>query len=187
MATITCTNDQLHLIQIALDFYSRVGIGQFTEIKNHPTFEQSVYYNCSPHKKLEVGDHTMRGEITKITKTAIWTKGRWSGAEEIKKWKDIENIKLSPDWEKYHNLRDDVDKQFNIARNLLIGDNMGINGSWGIYNNKVDESCREAWYIIQHIRHEFWKANPNRSTVTVDSSIDTRACPNVKVTLDEKL
>jgi hypothetical protein len=181
MATLQCTNDQLKLIQTALDFYSRVGIGQFTEIKNHPTFEQSVYYNCSPYKKLEVGDHTMRGEITKITKAAIWTKGRWSGQEEVKKWTDIENVKLSPDWEKYHRLRGDVDKQLNVARNLLIGDNIGVNGSWGIYHSRVDESCRIAFSIIEKIRHQFWLANPNRSNMTVDST-DGRS--NVKVEID---
>lgn len=181
MASIQLNNDQLRLIQTALDLYARIGIGQFTEIKNHPTYEQSVYHNCSQHKKLEVGDHTMRGEITKITKTAIWTKGRWNGEEEIKKWKDIENIKLSPDWGKFHDLRDEVDKQLNVARNLLIGDNMGVNGSWGIYHSKVDKSCREAFSIIEKIRHQFLLANPNRSNMTVDS---TDGNSNIKVEID---
>lgn len=183
MAILECTNDQLKLIQKALDFYSRVGMGQFQEIKYHPTFEQSVYRQCAPNKKLEVGDKTMRGEITKITKNSIWTKGRWNGEEEVKKWDDIENVKYSPDWEKYHELRDRVDEELNIARNSLYGDNMGKNGSWGIYNPNVDESCREAFEIIQKIRHQFWKINPNRSNATVDS---TDGKNNVKVTLDEK-
>lgn len=180
---IECTESQLRLIQRALDFYSRVGIGQFQEIKDHPTFEKSVYSQCVPNKKLEVGDKTMRGEITKITRTSIWTKGRWNGEEEIKKWDDIENIRHSPDWEKYHELRDKIDNELNIARNSLYGDNMSKNGSWGIHNEKVDESCREAFEIIKRIRHQFWLANPNRSAMTVDSADGHN---NVKVTLDEQ-
>ena len=38
MATLTVTDKQLRLIQQALDFYSRIGIGQLDEIKDHPTF-----------------------------------------------------------------------------------------------------------------------------------------------------
>ena len=39
MASITLTEEQLRLVQNALDFYLRVGIGQFNVIKEHPTFE----------------------------------------------------------------------------------------------------------------------------------------------------
>ena len=42
MATITLTEEQLRLVQAALDFYSRVGIGQFDVIKEHPTFENHL-------------------------------------------------------------------------------------------------------------------------------------------------
>jgi hypothetical protein len=182
---IECNEQQLRLIQRALDFYSRCGMGQFTEIKNHPTFENSVLRLTSPKTPLKVGDRTMRGEITKITKTAIWTKGTWGNGEEIKKWTDLENIHHSPDWEQYHGIREEVDRQLNVARNLLYGEDMGVNGSWGIYNSKVDESCREAYSLVQHIRHQFWLADPQRSDITVDSSVDSRACPNVKVSYEK--
>lgn len=43
MATLTLTEDQLRLVQRALDFYSRVGIGQFREIKDHPTFSNHLH------------------------------------------------------------------------------------------------------------------------------------------------
>ncbi len=181
MAKIECTNDQLKLIQQALDFYSRIGIGQFNAIKDHPTFEKSVYTQSAPKKELEVGDKTMRGEIVKITKKYIETKGCWGGQEEIKRWADIENIKHSPDWEKYHGIREDADDTLVIARNLLCGISVGKNGSWGIYNPQVDESCREAFSIIEKIRHQFWLANPNRSNMTVDS---TDGNSNVKVEID---
>lgn len=182
MATITCTNKQLLLIQTALDFYSRVGIGQFDVIKDHPTFERSVYTQSAPNKKLEIGDRTMRGEVVKITKKYIDTKGRWNGQEEVKRWTDIENVKHSPDWDRYHRLRDDVDEILVNARNLLCNITLGRNGSWGIYNEKVDESCREAFTIIQKIRHKFWLANPDKVSYTVDS---TDGNSNVIVELDE--
>ena len=186
MAKIELNNDQLRLIQKALDFYSRVGIGQFNQILEHPTFEKSLHIQFSPKRPFKIGDKTMRGEIVKITKKAIWTKGNWGNGEETKKWTDMENIMFSPDWEALHNKENEIKDQLNIARNMLYGEDMGKNGSWGIYNQNVDESCREAWYLIQHIRHAFWLENPDRSSSTVDSSIDSRACPNVKVKLDGK-
>ena len=184
MAKLELNNDQLRLIQKALDFYSKVGIGQFNEIIEHPTFEKSLCSQFSPNKSFEVGDKTMRGEITKITKNAIWTKGSWGNGEEIKKWTDLENVMYSPDWSALHAMEDTIKQQLNVARNLLYGEDMGRNGSWGIYNEKVDESCREAFSIIQVIRHEFWKESPNRSNVTVDSSVDSRIKNKVKVELD---
>jgi hypothetical protein len=42
MASITLTEEQLRLVQNALDFYLRVGIGQFNVIKEHPTFENAL-------------------------------------------------------------------------------------------------------------------------------------------------
>jgi len=58
------------------------------------------------------------------------------------------------------------------ARNILIQEDLHPNASWGIFNEKGDETCRVAYDIIQVIRHEFWKANPNRSELTVDAGIN---------------
>ena len=66
------------------------------------------------------------------------------------------------------------------ARNLLIGDVLGVHGSWGLCHPKVDDSCREAFSIIEKIRHQFWLANPNRSDMTVDST-DGRSNVTVKI------
>jgi hypothetical protein len=53
---------------------------------------------------------------------------------------------------------------------MLINDPlMTRNGSWGIHHPSVDDTCRMAFDIVQVIRHERWKRNPNRSTMTVDS------------------
>jgi hypothetical protein len=59
------------------------------------------------------------------------------------------------------------------------------NGSWGIHNKKVDESCREAFDIIQVIRHEFWKENGDTALSTVDSHISliAKGSGNIKVKL----
>jgi len=181
-------NTQLRLIQKALDFYSRVGIGQFDQIKEHPTFETSLYHQCSSDKPLKVGDKTMRGEVVEIDKKRKWikTKGSWGKGEEVKKWTDVENVKHSPDWEKLHTLEDEIDVQLNIARNLLYGEEMGRNGNWGIYNEKVDKSCVEAFDIIQKIRHAFWLKDENRNTMTVDSHEHITYCNNVKVEIDEQ-
>ena len=186
MAKIGLNNDQLRLIQKALDFYSRVGQGNFNEIVEHPTFEKSLHRQFSPNKPFEVGDQTMRGKIVEIDKKGKWikTKGSWGNGEEVKIWTDLENIMYSPDWETLHAMEDNIKRQLNIARNLLYGEEIGQNGFWGIYNEKVDESCREAYNIIQCIRHEFWKQNPNRSSATVDSSVDSWIKNKVKVELD---
>ena len=170
MATIKLNNTQLKLIQRALDFYSRVGALQFDEILSHPTIENAIYTQFSPKKEFEVGDQTMRGEIVEIGKDYIKTKGHWSGKEEVKTWTDVENIKFSPDWVELHHTKYKVKETFNNIKKEITGKDFG-NGSFGLYNKEVDNSCREAFDMIQVIRHEFWKENPKRSNVTVDSSL----------------
>ena len=129
MAKLEVTENQLSLIQRALDFYSRVGIGQFDKIKEHPTFEKHL------HKEFALEN----GET---------------------------------DYTRYHSVRDAVDMALVHPRNMLYNRfDLGKNGSWGIHNPNVDDSCREAFDIIQVIRHEFWKRDPERSDMTVDSSI----------------
>lgn len=175
MNTLHLTDEQLTLVQDALDFYSRIGIGQFWVIKDHPTFEnhlrQKFALGDGPFK---VGDQTTRGEVVEIDPKGKWikTKGTWDNGEEIRKWEDIENIQHSTDYEKYHAVRDAIDEALIQPRNMLIDSpTMSKHGSWGIYHPSVDNSCRMAFDIIQVIRHERWKENPNRSNVTVDSSI----------------
>ena len=104
----------------------------------------------SPNKPFEVGDQTMRGKIVEIDKKGKWikTKGSWGNGEEIKKWTDLENVIYSPDWSALHTMEDAIKQQLNIARNLLYGEEIGQNGFWGIYNEKVDESCREAYNMM---------------------------------------
>lgn len=143
MATITLTQEQLRLVQDALDFYSRVGIGQFNVIKEHPTFENALK----------------------------------------KEFKD-EDDKV--DYNRYHQVRDNVDLMLVQPRNMLLNDlTLPKNVSWGIYNPDVDESCRVAYDLIQVIRHEFWKANPDRSDFVVMASVHltTKDSNKIKVKL----
>lgn len=143
MAKLEVTNKQLRLIQHALDFYSRVGIGQFERIKEHPTFERHLY----------------------------------------NEFKDEQGI---TDYGKLHQVRDEVDEIFNQAKKLLYNESSAVkNGGWGIGHTSVDDSCRDAFDLVKVIRHEFWKKNPNRSNITVDSSIHLtdRKNRNIKVEL----
>jgi hypothetical protein len=142
MTTLKVSEEQLRLIQRALDFYSRVGVGQFDEIKNHPTFTNQL-----------------RNEF-----------------------KD-ENGKT--DYDRYHEVRDIVDIILVQPRNMLLGDlKLPKNASWGIHNPDVDDSCRDAYDLIQVIRHEFWKRDPDRSNITVDSSVHLTNSKNSNIEVE---
>jgi hypothetical protein len=174
MNKLELTDEQLWLVQNALDFYSRVGIGQFNVIKEHPTFEIYLEDVCRPTKEPEVGDRTPQGEILEIKNGKALINGsvdkklnRWCDKKE---WKKLKDVKLSTDYSRYHRIRDNVDMMLVQPRNMLINDTtMNSNGSWGIHHPSVDDSCRMAFDIVQVIRHEKWKNNPDRNTMTVDS------------------
>ena len=188
MATLEVNNKQLQLIQRALDLYSRIGAGQFEVIKEHPTFERHLANECRPIKEPEVGDRTSQGEILEIKKGKALINGSvkngvWDKSTE---WKKLSDVKLSTDYGKYHNIRSSVDTMLVQPRNMLMQElNYPQNSNWGIHNPKVNESCREAYDLIQVIRHELWKENENRSSITVDSSIHftSKDSNNIKVTL----
>lgn len=186
MATITLTNDQLRLIQDALELYSRIGILQFDRILDHPTIDKNITDTFTPKKdKLEVGDDTVRGKVVEIGDGFIKTEGWWSNGKEIKTWTDVDKIKLSPDWNKIHATRDMIKSNLNSVKMLVSNNKFGPNGNYGIHNKEVDDSCREAFDMIQVIRHEFWKENPKRSNGTVDSSISKiTETSMIKVKLD---
>jgi|SRR5690606_26860564 len=128
MPKLEVTKEQLRVIQIALEHYRRIGMGQFSFITEHPTFDEFL------SKKYE---------------------------EDVK-----------TDWAEYHQRMKIVKTALVYPRNLLIDDrSMPESGSWGIYHPDVDESCRVAFDIMQVIRHEKWKVNPNRNSFTVDSGV----------------
>ena len=176
MNRLELTDEQLWLVERALDFYSRVGIGQFEVIKDHPTFEIYLEEVCRPKRQPEVGDRTPQGEILEIKDGKALINGSVSKETghwcKEKEWKKLKDVKLSTDYGRYHNIRDNVDEMLVQPRNMLINDPlMTRNGSWGIYNENVDDSCRMSFDIVQVIRNERWKRNPHRSDMTVDSHI----------------
>jgi hypothetical protein len=186
--TLQLSKEQLLLISKALDFYSRVGAGQFNEIKDHPTFERHLENVCRPKKEPEVGDKTPQGKILEIeggkaliagsVKDGVWNKEH--------EWKTLKDVKLSTDYTKYHNIRERVDLQLNVARNMLYNDHsISIHGSWGIYHPSVDESCREAYDLHQDIRHFFWNQREDRSSMTVDSSVHYSSKKHSKINISK--
>lgn len=187
MATLEVTNEQLRLIQQALDMYSRIGIGQLWVIKDHPTYYNVLHNKLRPKKEIEVGDSTERGEVVEIGDGYIKTKGHWGNGEEIRTWTDVEDVKLSIDYEKYHSIRDAADRTLHMGANMLLQEDFINGGSYGIYNPQVDESARVAWDILQVIRHEFWKQAETHSDMTTDSSVHlrTKDCDKIKCQLDK--
>lgn len=174
MAKLEVTENQLRLIQNALEFYMRIGIGQFDKIKDHPTFERHLYERCTPKKTPEVGDRTPQGEILEIKDGKALINGSVKDGMWCKEpeWKSLDKVKLSTDYGKYHDIRDTVDVMLVQPRNMLMDEEgMARYASWGIHQPSVDNTCREAYDIVQVIRHEFWKKDDNRSHMTVDSSI----------------
>lgn len=204
MATIQCTNDQLRLIQDALELFSRIGIMQIDRIKDHPSIESLLREQCRPKKALEVGDETERGKVVEIGEGYIKTEGQWSDWKdradvetiknnpngwviETRTWEDVDAVKLSIDYEKYHKLRDDLDDLCNSIKNLVANDSMisSKNASYGIGRRKEGEHNIDAYDMIQVIRHEFWKENPNRNNMTVNSSVTQFGSKSlIKVKLD---
>ena len=181
---IEVTEDQARVINRALDFYSRIGIGQFKEILEHPTFDNILLKRLTPQKELERGDQTNRGEIVEINKTNIKTKGSWSSSEETKTWEDLKNIRLQPDYEQYHRIKKEAIGLLDDAKKEITGDP----ASYGIHNMKVDDSCRVAFDIQQVIRHEFWKNSEHQHYYTVDASVSlsTENAEQIKCEISEK-
>ena len=193
MNILELTDEQLTLVQNALDFYSRIGIGQFNEIKYHPTFEEHLSNEFTLKQgPIEVGDKTQRGVVVEIGEGYIKTSGSWGNGEEIKTWYDVDKIKHSVDYPKFHSTRDEVDRLLTIPRNMLINDfSLSQNGSWGIHNNHVHHTCRMAFDIVQVIRHERWKTREEKTFNTVDSNIhfthrDDSSSDKIKCILNAK-
>lgn len=176
MPTINLTEEQLRLIQTALDFYSRAGILQFETILDHPTVQQCVEDRFTSKEPLKVGDQTRYGEIVRMSKKFVWTRGTWNGVEEVRKFLRSE-VKRSPNWELVHQARNAIRDLCQTLKLLMTGENFG-NGSFGIYSNRVDESCRTAFDMVQIIRHEFWKLRDDKLNYSVDANVHFTAETN---------
>lgn len=74
--------------------------------------------------------------------------------------------------EEWHNF---AIEELTAVRNKLFDMNFGLSGSHGINSTQVSDYARLAQDIHEVIRHFFWLNNPNRSDMTVDSSITLRS------------
>ena len=170
MVKLEITEDQVRLIQKALDMYSRIGIGQFHELLDHPTYEKDIFNRFAPQKEFEVGDKCMQGTITKIDGDNIYLEGNFGGDKE-EQVLNVDKVQFSPDWEKYHEYKDYLKSSLNILSEVMHSKMpKGENASFGIHNKHVDDSCRLAFDIVQVIRNTFYKHRGDTSS-TVDSSV----------------
>lgn len=189
MAQIELTNSQLRLLQDALELYSRVGILQIDKILEHPTVEELIINQFSKQTPLQIGDQTLRGEVVEIGEGWVKTKGSWGKGEEVRTWTDITEVKHSPDWNRVHETRDRIRVLSSEMKNLISGDSsiQSPNASYGIHHPRVGDENRQAYDMIQVIRHEFWKADPDHNSHTVSSSVHkTSTEPLPKVKIDEE-
>jgi hypothetical protein len=170
--TLEMNEEQARLVQDALDFYSRVGIGQMDRILDHPTYQKYLAKKLRPKKSFEVGDETERGNIVEIGEGFIRTEGHWNGQLETRTWTDVENINHSIDYSFYHEIRKKAEKTLNLGRNQLLCEEIADNSYWGIHNPDADKSCRDAFDLMQVIRHGFWKTQPDRPENTVSSRVN---------------
>ena len=184
MAKIELTDKQLRMIQDSLELYSRVGILQHEHILDHPDIDNLLYEKYASAKKLAVGVDTMRGEVVEIGDGYVKTKGSWGNGEEIRTWTDVENIKISPNWNQFHQAKDRIRSLFAEVNRLLLNDPVfPQNASLG--GTDPSRASTKAFDMVQVIRHEWWKINPNRTGMTVDSSINLWSGePAIKVELD---
>ncbi len=90
------------------------------------------------------------------------------------------------DHDAYFLARDAAADLLYALKKIITGENLGRGGNLGIYNDILHESCREAYDMHQVIRHAFWKINPERSQLTVDSGISkTSTAELIQVLPDE--
>lgn len=170
MVTIKVTEEQARLIQKSLDFYSRVGAGQFSEILDHPTFYRNLIKRFTTQKELEVGDKCMQGEIVEINGDDIKLVGRFGGDKKEQTLKK-DKVYHSPDWSELHAHRDSIKSDLKLVSLKLHTEiPTSLNGNMGIHNKGVDDTCRQAFDLLQVIRHEFYKKYDGESP-TVDSHV----------------
>lgn len=170
--TVKCSAEQLGLIQIALDFYSRIGMLQLEEILHHTSIDKILLDVTTLSKKLEVGVKCMQGTIVKIDGDNIHCEGNWSGEKEIRIFKR-DQVSVCPNWSEYHAIKDQVKSLLDVVKKMISRE---LNsGSYGIHSKKIHDSSRTAFDLMQIIRHEFWKNQPNPYQYTVDSHVHLTA------------
>ncbi len=90
------------------------------------------------------------------------------------------------DHDAYFLARDAAADLLYALKKIITGENLGRGGNLVIYNDILHESCREAYDMHQVIRHAFLKINPERSQLTVDSSISKTSTAELIQVLPEE-
>ena len=67
-------------------------------------------------------------------------------------------------YSQYHLVRDRVDNKLGEVKKLLYNED-GVKGHWGINHPNVDESCREAYDLINIIKQELFKQNTDITNI----------------------
>ncbi len=180
--TIECSEKELRLLKDALEFYARVGIGQFDKIPKHPTFNKNLEKLATPKRNLVVGDNTLQGEILEIKdgKALIngsIRNGKWCKEKE---WKDLSNVKLSCDYEEKRNLEKMANYFLTSAKIVLYGEETSQHRNWSIFSEKVHDFCRIAFDMYQTIIHEEYL---DKSNIKEENgvSLDARPADTCKI------
>lgn len=173
---IEVTEEQAGLLINVLDNYSRIGTLQFNRIENHPTISNLIEKKCTPiSKKFKVGQtvqvpNKLLGTIREIHKDKltvdvtclnVGANQKQNTKIELKSY-NIKEVSHTVDWHKYHSMVEDFNNSLEPARCLLYKFN-GVNHSLGIYSKYVDDSCRDAYDMLQIIRNELYKDTDNFS------------------------
>jgi hypothetical protein len=101
----------------------------------------------------------------------LYHPGIYSISNCQKSLKTQETVGRKADDDMYYQRRDAADALLCELKKIITGQNLGRGGNLGIHNEILHESCREAFDMHQMIRHAFWKIDPERSQMTVDSSV----------------
>ena len=134
LLTITCSKETLDLINKSLEFYAKVGSGDFGEIIEHPTFNNLL--------------------------------------------KNLAKVDNKVDSEYFYLLKGEVKKH------LINGRNVISQTEWGLYSDKIDESCIKAYHIHEYINYELNKIKdikPNYLTRDLTIPYEPIICKNKNI------
>lgn len=159
MPALVVTPHQLHVIQNALEFYIRVGIGQMQAIINHPTYSHTLREGLRPKRELSIGDQTESGKVISIFEDSILTEGDWGEGIE-KRWYKREEVKLSVDYQNLDSFEQEALQHLMKGRNILLQRNLEDSTSYGLYHDTVDETCRTAYDVLKVVQQEVETGGP---------------------------
>ncbi len=123
---IELNKEQLVLLSKALEFYARIGILQFDKILEHPTIKNINQEKYRHKGEVTLNSETERGRVVEIGDGYIDTEGSWGNGIEVKRWYDLENVKLSIDWNRYHDRVSSLEGILSTFKHLLTDGEMGI-------------------------------------------------------------